>query len=188
MAAISYPPWGGPGKRETPEEKKRRVLGPQWPTSQPRQLPRFGPGGTEPTYYGGPAAPWGGGGGGGGGGPAGPTPWTGEIGWGGVPWQTWEGTPWANVPKGKSQEAQAWFNVMLPWMQQQLQEKQWGTEFDWRKAVDQWQQGFQESQFGWQQEADKWAQGFQESQLAQEREGQNLAVFGRRWKPSTRWM
>ena len=149
-----------------------------------------------------PAYPWGGGGGyapaqqgwfgGGGGGPAGPTAWQGDIGWGGVPWATWQETPWAQAPKGRSEEAMQWFNTMLPWMQQQAQGQQWGKSFDWRKAMDEWNQAFQEGQFGWQKESDVWARGFQEQQLGQqkqlEQEAQSMAAFGRRWKPSTRWM
>jgi len=103
------------------------------------------------------------------------------------------------TPEGKSQEAMAWFNVMLPWMQQATQAGQWGQQFDWRKAMDEWQQGFQEQQFGHQQQADMWAQGFQEQQLAQQRameqarhqmeqEVANVQTFGRRWRPQTRWM
>jgi hypothetical protein len=98
-----------------------------------------------------------------------------------VPWGTWEETPWANVPKGRGAEAQQWFNTMLPWMQQQVQQEQWGKSFDWRKAMDEWNKG-----------SDIWARGFQEQQLGQqaelEREAQSMAAFGRRWKPSTRWM
>jgi len=135
---------------------------------------------------------WFGGGGGGGGGATGPAAWQGNIGWGGVPWQTWEQTPWAQAPQGRSEEAMQWFNTMLPWMQQQMQGQQWGTEFDWRKAMDEWNQAFQEGQFGWQKEGDVWARGFQEQQLAQqaqlEQEAQAMSAFGRRWKPQTRWM
>lgn len=93
----------------------------------------------------------------------------------------------------------AWLNVVLPWMQAQQQGGQWQKSFDWRKAMDEWQQGFQEQQLGWQQEQDVWGQGFQEQQLAQqeameaqrrqtEQEVANVQTFGRRWKPQTRWM
>jgi len=103
------------------------------------------------------------------------------------------------VPKKRGAEAQQWFNTMLPWMQAQVQQGQWGTEFDWRKAMDEWNQAFQEGQFGWQKESDVWARWFQEQQLAQQRamelasqqaqtEMANVAAFGRRWKPQTRWM
>jgi len=105
-----------------------------------------------------------------------------------LPWQDWGQTPWANAPEGRSQEAQAWFNVMLPWMQAANQAGQWGQEFDWRKAADQWTQGFQEQQFAHQQTADVWAQGFQEQQLREQSEQAAMQTFGRRWKPSTRWM
>jgi len=109
-----------------------------------------------------------------------------------VPWTAWEQTPWANVPQGRAGEAMQWFNTMLPWMQAQIQQGQWGTEFDWRKAMDEWNKAFQESQFGWQKESDVWARAFQEQQLAQQRaleqERQAMETFGRRWRPSTRWM
>ena len=164
---------------------------PSWPPVRPVLPPAPGPwGGLWP----------GGGGGGGGGGGQGGRPWQGEIpGWGPLPWTDWGQVPWANVPKGKGEEAQQWFNTMLPWLQAQVQQQQWGQSFDWRKAMDEWSKGFQESQFGWQKESDVWGRGFQETQLAQQRELEdarrlaeqemaNVATFGRRWKPSTRWM
>ncbi len=77
---------------------------------------------------------------------------------------------------------------MLPWMQAANQAGQWGQEFDWRKAADQWTQGFQEQQFAHQQTTDVWAQAFQEQQLREQAEQAAMQTFGRRWKPQTRWM
>ena len=96
--------------------------------------------------------------------------------------------PWANTPEDRGQEAQAWFNVMLPWMQAGMQGQQWAGEFDWRKAMDQWNQMFQQQQFDWQQGVDVWAQGLQEEELAQRETLANIQSFGRRWRPNTRWM
>ena len=180
MAVI--PNGGGGWKAPWTPPPKARPAGPAYP---------WGGGGGWSAQ----AAPqgwFGGGGGGGGGGPAGPAAWQGNIGWGGVPWATWQETPWANVPEKRGAEAQQWFNTMLPWMQAQVQQGQWGQSFDWRKAMDEWNQAFQEGQFGWQKESDVWARGFQEQQLGQqaelEREAQAMGAFGRRWKPQTRWM
>lgn len=110
-------------------------------------------------------------------------------GWGGLPWGTFGESPFGNfgVPGGPKKQQQ-WWNVMLPWMQASLQRQQWGSEFDWRKAMDEWTKGFQESQFGWEKEQDVWARGLQEKQLEEQKEQANLEAFGRRWKPSTRWM
>jgi len=105
-----------------------------------------------------------------------------------LPWQQWEQTPWAQAPEGRSQEAQAWLNVMMPWMQQQVQAQQWGQEFDWRKAMDEWQQAFQQGQFGWQQEQDVWARAFQEAEAQRQQQAVAMQTFGRRWQPTTRWM
>jgi len=115
-----------------------------------------------------------------------------------------------------TQRQLAWFAQMLPYLQAFQQSGQWGQEFDWRQEMDRWSQqfqggqfdwqqeqdlwgrGLQEQMFGWEQEQGRWGQGFQEQQLAwqqeseaarlqQESEAANLAAFGRRWKPSTRW-
>lgn len=109
-----------------------------------------------------------------------------------LPWTSWEQTPWAYLPEKQAPEAMQWFSTMLPWLQQQVQGQQWQSEFDWRKAMDEWQQQFETGQ-------DVWARGFQEQQLAQQRaleeqgqatlrEGQAMETFGRRWRPQTRWM
>ena len=193
--AVDYPSWlrnvgaqiagggGGAGPAPTPTPTPTPVT----PTPTPTPTP------TTPTY------PWGWTGGGGGGGGE-KNAWTGEIpAWGAIPWTGWEQTPWANVPKDKSQEAQAWFNVMLPWLQAQQQAGQWGQEFDWQKVMDEWQKGFEEQQFQHQVGTDVWSQGFQEQQLAQQKaleeanrlaniEMNTMQTFGRRWKPNTRWM
>jgi len=90
-------------------------------------------------------------------------------------------------------------NVMLPWLQAYQQGEQWGQQFDWRKAMDEWQQGFQGGQFEWQKEQDVWGRQFQEQQAAQqkalererraaEKEMAAVQTFGRRWRPTTRWM
>jgi len=137
---------------------------------------------------------WGGGGGGGGGGgtpaaPAAPVTWAvpgGGYSW--LPWQDWQQAPWAAVPTERAQEQQAWSNVMLPWMQQAAQQQQWGQEFDWRKAADIWNQQFQAEQFAHQQAQDIWGQGMQAQQLAEQGRQANVAAFGRRWAPNTRWM
>ena len=137
---------------------------------------------------------WGGGGGGGGGtpaAPAAPVTWAvpgqaGQYGW--LPWQDWQQAPWANVPTERAQENQAWMNVVLPWMQQQAQQQQWGTEFDWRKAADIWNQQFQQEQFAHQQAQDVFGQDIQRQQLAEQGRQANVAAFGRRWAPNTRWM
>lgn len=121
------------------------------------------------------------------------------TGWGALPWADWEDVPWADIEKKRAAEWQGWFNTMLPWLQQQVQEQQWGTEFDWRKAMDEWSQQFQTGQFAWQKEADVWSQAFQETQLAQqealeqsrqqvEQEAASLAAYSRRRRPQTRWM
>jgi len=105
-----------------------------------------------------------------------------------LPWADWEQRPWATVPGGEQQQAMAWMNVMLPWLQQQAQQEQFGA-----------QQQFQHQQFGWQQQQDEWARQFQQQQLEQqqaleqarmgtEQEIANVQTFGRRWKPQTRWM
>ena len=139
----------------------------------------------QPYYYQG----WGGGGGGGGVAAAATPTWTGAIpGAGFLPWQQWEQVPWAQAPEGRSAEAQAWFNVMMPWMQQAVQAQQWGESFDWRKAIDEWTQQFQQQQFGWQQEQDVWARAFQEAEAQRQQEIANVQTFGRRWRPQTRWM
>lgn len=156
-------------------------------------------GGTSPASTGGgsaasPASPgggWGGwGGGGGGGGGSGPPPWAGSVGEGydWLPWGDWGQAPWASLNQKRSQEAQAWMNVMLPWLQQQAQQQQWGTEFDWRKAMDEWNQQFQQQQFGWAQAQDLWGREHAAEQLEAEREAAALAAYGRRWRPSSRWM
>jgi hypothetical protein len=117
-----------------------------------------------------------------------------------LPWGTeWGQTPWAGVSEDQAQQQMAWMNVALPWMQAAMQGQQWGTEFDWRKAMDEWQKQFEQQQFGWQKEQDVWGQGFQEQQLAQqkaleqerqaaEKEMTTMQTFGRRWRPQTRWM
>jgi len=134
------------------------------------------------------------GGGGGGGGTAAaaaPVTWgvpgqAGQYSW--LPWQDWQTAPWANVPTERAQEQQAWMNVVLPWMQQQAQGQQWGQEFDWRRAQDLFNQQFQQAQFEHQQAQDVWGQGMQQQQLAEQGRQANVAAFGRRWAPNTRWM
>jgi len=105
-----------------------------------------------------------------------------------LPWRTdWAQAPWAGVPKSQASQQMAWANVMLPWLQASMQGQQWGTEFDWRKAQDQWNRMFQEGQFGWQQEQDRWGREQAQRQLEAERENAAMAAFGRRWRPNTRW-
>jgi len=116
------------------------------------------------------------------------------------PWGSdWTQTPWSGMPKDQAQQQMAWMNVGLPWLQAAMQGQQWGQEFDWRKAMDEWQQQFQGGQFEWQKEQDVWARGLQEQQLQQQRaleearqqsqeEQTTMQTFGRRWKPTTRWM
>jgi len=146
--------------------------------------------------------------------------------WGGGGWEQWApwfagggdefpGPEWVGGDK-TGQARLNWFAQMLPYLQAYQQSQQWGSEFDWRKEMDLWSQGFQGGQFDWQKEQDLWGRGlqeqmfggqeagrlwgqeFQEEQLAwqqesetarlqQESEAANLAAFGRRWKPSTRW-
>lgn len=119
---------------------------------------------------------------------------------GAVPWlpaANWAQTPWAGYQQGDQQAAaqmQGWFNTLLPWLQAYQQGTQWGTEFDWRKAMDEyqktldaWSQKMQEQQFGWTKEQDVWARGLQEQQLREQKRAANLAAFGRRWQPATRW-
>lgn len=115
--------------------------------------------------------------------------WAGLAG-GFLPWASWAETPWAQLGNEKklASRAQAWMNTMLPWLQAQQQQQQWGTEFDWRKQSDLWNQQFQQGQFDWQKEQDIWGQGFQEKALQQEAENAALETFGRRWKPNARWM
>ena len=146
---------------------------------------------------GGPGSPWGGGG------------WQ--------DWAPWFGgdqfPDWLGKDKGKRL---GWLAQMLPYLQAYQQSGQWGQEFDWRKQADLWSQGFQGEQFDWQQAQDLWSRGMQEqmwggeeagrlwgqefqqeqlewqkesegARLQQESEAANLAAFGRRWKPSTRW-
>ena len=84
-------------------------------------------------------------------------------------------------------QQQAWMNVLMPWMQAQTQRQQWGEEFDWRKAMDEWNKQFQGQQFGWQKEQDVWGRGAAQRQLEAEKEAASLATFGRRWRPQTRW-
>jgi len=123
---------------------------------------------------------------------------------------------WLSGGRGYSERRLAYMAQMLPYLQAYQQAGQWGEEFDWRQEMDRWSQAFQGGQFDWQQQQDLWGrglqeqmfgseeagrlwgQGFQEEQFGwqQEIEGQrlraeqesaNLAAFGRRWKPSTRW-
>lgn len=176
-----------------------KPTGAEWGTNRTFRTPQQVGGTTAGTVTGGGAAvpaavptqtPWTGWGGGGGGvaTPAAPV-WTGAIpGSAFLPWQTWQETPWATAPEGRAAEAQAWFNVMMPWMQQAVQAGQWGEEFDWRKALDEWTQAFQQQQFGWQQEQDTWARAFQEAEALRQQEIANMQTFGRRWQPQTRWM
>jgi len=122
-------------------------------------------------------------------------PWT----WGGQPEGTalpdwmkqgnpyWSQAAWANVPRDQAQMQQAWMNVMLPYMQAQMQGQQWGEEFDWRKLQDEWNKQFQEQQFGWQKEQDVWGREQAEKQRAAEAENVAMQAFGRRWAPQTRW-
>jgi hypothetical protein len=115
--------------------------------------------------------------------------WAGTAG-GFLPWATWGETPWAGLgdEKKMASQAQQWMNTMLPWLQAANQAGQWGTEFDWRKLSDQWNQQFQQGQFDWQKQQDVWGQGFQEKALQQQAEDTAMQTFGRRWKPNTRWM
>lgn len=120
-----------------------------------------------------------------------PTAGTGAPSW--LPWGTdWSQTPWGGVSADQSKQQMAWMNVALPWLQAAVQGQQWGQQFDWRKAMDEWQQQFQGEQFAHQKEADVWSQAFQEKQmeeqLAAQEEQTAMQTFGRRWKPQTRWM
>ena len=157
-----------------------------WEAQHPQQ------GASTPTIA--PGQPWlnysGGGGGGGNNTPA-PPSWAvpgapGQYNW--LPWADWQQTPWANVPTANAQEQQAWMNVMLPWQQAQTQQQQWGQEFDWRKAADQWNQQFQTGQFDWQKQQDALNQALAQRQLEEQARGVNMQTFGRRWQPNTRWM
>ncbi len=117
-----------------------------------------------------------------------------------LPWGNWGESPFGKfgVPTDKKDQqgvAQGWWNTILPWFQASQQGQQWGQEFDWRKLSDQWTQAFQQSQFDWQKDMDKWskeqdvwARGLQENQLEAQKEQANLEAFGRRFKPSTRWI
>jgi thiamine pyrophosphate-dependent acetolactate synthase large subunit-like protein len=128
-----------------------------------------------------------------------------------TPWlygTDWSQLPWANFIQSDANLAsqmQGWFNTFYPWLEAYQQGEQWGQEFDWSKAMDEWTQQFQEGQFDWQktsdlwsqqfQEAiqnwthqqDVWARGLQESQLAESARATNMNTFGRRWTPTTRW-
>lgn len=123
----------------------------------------------EPWYGGGRS---GGGGSGGGGRVQMPQlePWEGAIPagpWYGMPsalpWGQWQDTPWANVPRGRSQEAMAWMNTALPWYQQQMAWNQFAQQMDWNQE-----------RFG--READL------------QRELANVSAFGRRQTPNARWL
>jgi hypothetical protein len=137
------------------------------------------------------------------------------MGWANLPGQWWPS--WATGLGGtQAQRLQGFMAQFLPYVQAYQQQQQWGQEFDWRKAMDQWSQqfqgeqfdwqkaadlwgqGMQEQMFGWEQEQGKWGQEFQQEQLdwqklaeeqrlGAEREAANLQAFGRRWRPSTRW-
>ena len=188
--------WGAGGTGRPEAQTTGKPTGAEWGANRTFRTPQQ----VQPTVTGGGAAMAGGGaawptyqawgGGGGGGGVVAATPaWTGAIpGASFLPWQSWEQVPWAQTPEGREEEAMAWFNVMMPWMQQAVQAGQWGTEFDWRKAMDEWTQQFQQQQFGWQQEQDVWARAFQEAEAQRQQEIANMQVFGRRWMPQTRWM
>jgi len=95
------------------------------------------------------------------------------------------------VPKDQAKQQMAWMNVGLPWLQAQVQGQQWGQQFDWRKAMDEWQQQFQTEQFEHQKAADVWSQEFQQKQMEEQLAGQKeqtaMQTFGRRWRPQTRW-
>jgi len=120
-----------------------------------------------------------------------PVAGTGASSW--FPWGTdWSQTPWGGVEKDQAKQQMAWMNVALPWLQAAVQGQQWGQQFDWRKAMDEWQQQFQTEQFAHQKEADVWSQAFQEKQMEDQLKAQEeqtaMQTFGRRWKPQTRWM
>ena len=110
-----------------------------------------------------------------------------------MPWGNgWENAPWmtGGWPMGneESMVGQNWLNTILPWYQAQAQTGQWQETFDWTQAMDQWSQQFQEGQQDWQQQVDTWQKALQEQQLVQNEELANIAAFGKRWKPNTRWM
>lgn len=141
-------------------------------------------------------------------------PWYAPGMWGGgaLPWlpgADWSQTPWAGYVQEDPQRAsqmQGWFNTFFPWLQAYQQGQQWQQSFDWQKVADEWAQQFQMGQFDWQKaqdlwsqqfqeaqqawtkEQDIWARGLQEQQLKQQEEAATMAAFGRRWRPSTRWM
>jgi len=126
--------------------------------------------------------------GGGGAAPAAP-------GWGGatggyswMPWQDWGAAPWATLDPSKSAEGMQWMNTVMPWLQLQQQGGQWGQEFGQRQASDLWNQQFQQGQFDWQRANDEWARQVQEQQLKQQQEQAYLNVYGRRFRPNTRWL
>ena len=145
---------------------------------------------------GGGAASSGGGSGGGGGNntPAPPVPppsWAvpgapGQYNW--LPWTEWQQAPWGNVPTANAQEQQAWMNVMLPWMQQSQQGQQWAQDFAQRQATEAWNQQFQGGQFDWQKQQDELNQALAQRQLEEQARAANIATYGRRWQPRTRWM
>jgi hypothetical protein len=118
--------------------------------------------------------------------PAAPT-WGGAMNQPWLPWTDWSQTPWAGLDPSLSAEGMQWFNTMLPWLQSWQQNQQWMNELAQRQAETGWSQGFQEKQFDWQQAVDQWTQAIQERQLRDQMEQANLAVFGRRWRPNTRW-
>ena len=108
------------------------------------------------------------------------------------PWgQQWDQQPWqtGGWPMGneESMVGQNWMSTILPWLQAQLQGNQWQETFDWTKQSDQWTQDYQQQQLDWQKEVDLWTKGLQEQQFVENEKQANIAAFGRKWSPNTRW-
>jgi len=86
-----------------------------------------------------------------------------------------------------SMVGQNWMSTILPWLQAQMQGGQWQETFDWTKQSDQWTQDYQQQQLDWQKEVDLWTKGLQEQQFVENEKQANIAAFGRKWSPNTRW-